>query len=295
MGRVFDIQRLSVHDGPGIRTTVFLKGCPLACPWCHNPEGLSEMIQLKYTGEKCILCGNCVEVCPKGVHRIDGNAHQVDFSSCTACGFCVSQCPSQALKLVGREMTAKEVVDLVARDEVFFGRDGGATFSGGECLTQPGFLLELLMETNARGYGTYIDTSGFAPWSAIERTLPWVDGFLYDVKAVTPELHRAMTGIDNRLILENLVRLQATFGGEIQVRTPLIREYNATMDEVRKIADFLAGLRIRGIRLMPYHVLGRSKRAQIGLPPGEVFASPSPDEMEAFRQLFLERGIAVLR
>lgn len=295
MGRIFDIQRLSVHDGPGIRTTVFLKGCPLACPWCHNPEGLSEMVQLKYADEKCILCGNCVEVCSMGVHRIDESAHQVDFSSCTACGLCVSQCPARALELVGREMTAKEVVDLVARDDVFFGRDGGVTFSGGECLMQPSFLLELLKESKTRGYSAFVDTSGFAPWSAIERILSWVDGFLYDVKAVTPELHRAATGVDNRLILENLVKLQASFDGEIQIRTPLVGAYNATMDEVRKIADFLVGLRISGIRLMPYHVLGRSKRAQIGLPSGEVFESPSPEEMKAFQQVFLERGIAVRR
>lgn len=293
LGIIFDIQRMSVHDGPGIRTTVFLKGCSLACKWCHNPESYRKAIQLQYLDEKCILCRRCQTLCPLGVHRIIDKAHLVDFQKCNNCGACVRECPSTALDFFGKEMTAQDVIDEAARDDLFFGEDGGLTFSGGEVLVQIPFLTQLLQTAKDKGYHTCVDTTGNAPFEKWAHILPLTDMFLYDVKAISPEIHKEGTGVDNSMILKNLKTLVQQ-GQRIQIRIPLIKEYNATVEEVTKMADFLHPLQIEGVTLMPYHVLGKSKRDMIGMEKGATLNPPTKEEMECFRNIFKERQITLI-
>ena len=200
---IFDIQRFSVHDGPGIRTTVFFKGCNLRCRWCHNPESWEAFPELERYPDKCIGCGRCVAACRHGACTADG----WDRTRCQRCGACAAACPSGAIRLAGREEPVEQVLATVLRDRDFYGADGGLTASGGECLLQPDFLEALLRGAKAAGITTAVDTAGCVPWARLERILDCTDLFLYDVKAVSPDLHRAMTGADNALILANLRRL----------------------------------------------------------------------------------------
>lgn len=293
MGIIFDIQRLSIHDGPGLRTTVFLKGCPLRCKWCHNPEGLSRKIQLKYMDEKCILCRKCIAVCSQKVHEIIHNMHMVDFEKCNVCGMCIKECPSTALELWGQEFTAQEVIRLVSSDEPFFGEEGGITFSGGEVMMQPEFLLEMLQEAKKHSYNTCVDTSGYTKWENIEKILPYTDCFLYDIKAYSEEIHMAGTGCSNQRILENFKRLVQE-QKKIYVRIPVIEEFNATTEEMGKIAGLLQEYPVMGVTLMPYHVLGRAKRSFIGMDLGTVYHAPSEKKMEEFQKLFLKHGVKLV-
>ncbi len=293
MGIIFDIQRMSVHDGPGIRTTVFLKGCPLRCLWCHNPEGCSRRIQLSYKQEKCIGCGLCEEVCKNAVHQVADGKHEVAFEKCTLCGGCIAECPAGALGTMGVELSAEEVIQKIKTDEIFWGKTGGVTFSGGEVLMQPEFLLELLKVSKKRGYHTCVDTSGYAPWEKLEAIAEYTDVWLYDIKAYTKEIHRKATGVDNQIILENLIRLGQR-QAEIYIRIPLIREVNAGREEVEKIADFLKEVPVKGVTLMPYHTLGRSKSEMIGEKMRKIFIPPKPEEMEAFKEMFRANGIRIV-
>lgn len=294
MGKIFDIQRISVHDGPGIRTTVFLKGCPLRCKWCHNPEGLDGKVQLKYLDEKCILCQRCRLVCGNAVHTFGENTHLIDFSACVACGNCVAECPSTALELVGEEISPSELVRQVCEDRVFFGEEGGLTLSGGEPMLQPEFVYETFCEAKKAGLHTCLDTSGYAKWENYEKILPVTDCILYDVKAYSADIHRSATGVDNQMIKDNLQKL-CGYGKTIYIRTPVVKGYNATQEEMQKIADFLKELPIVGITLMPYHTLGQSKYPMMGIKKyGEALAPPSEEEMEQYKKLFIERGIRVI-
>lgn len=294
MGKIFDIQRISVHDGPGIRTTVFLKGCPLRCKWCHNPEGLNGRIQLKYLDEKCILCQWCKMVCGNKVHTFGENTHLIDFSACIACGKCVAECPSTALELVGEEISPSKLVSQVCEDKVFFGQEGGLTLSGGEPMLQPEFVYEIFCEAKKAGLHTCLDTSGYAKWEKYERVLPVTDCFLYDVKAYSADIHRKATGVDNQIIKGNLRKL-CRYEKPVYIRTPVVNGYNATLDEMQKIADFLKGLPIVGITLMPYHTLGQSKYCMLGIKKYEgILTAPAEEEMEQYKKLFTERGIQVI-
>ncbi len=242
-GRIFDIQRFSVHDGPGIRTTVFMKGCPLSCAWCHNPEGLTDQIQLKYTANDCIDCGRC------GTKTLEN----------------VEKCPTGALAICGRDICSAELIDELLKDKVFYGSDGGVTFSGGECLLQADFVAEMLKACKSNGINTAIDTSGYVDFTEIERTLEHCDLYLYDVKMMDTELHRQYTGVDNELILENLYRLSA-LAKDIWVRVVLIPNISDTDENIYRLAEFLSSLpRRHTVTLIPYHPLGISKYQTLGL------------------------------
>lgn len=293
MGIIFDIQRMSVHDGPGIRTTVFMKGCPLRCKWCHNPEGESNKMQLSFTEDKCIGCKICQQNCPKNVHDFIGNKHFIQYQLCDVCGKCVKECPAEALSFFGRQLSAEEVMEEVAKDEIFFLKDGGVTFSGGEAFMQPQFLYDLLKKSKERGYHTCVDTCGYTQWENIERVLPYVDAFLYDIKAYSFSIHKEGTGVGNQIILDNLVRL-SSIKKDIYIRIPLIKEYNATLEEVVYIADFLKNLNIKGVTLMPYHVLGKSKYNMIGEKNEEILTAPSSEEMQEYKELFRQRNIKII-
>ena len=263
-GTVFRVQRFSVHDGDGIRTTAFFKGCPMKCLWCHNPEGICGAPQLAYLEERCVLCGRCAGVCAHGAHDFSQGRHGLKRSLCTLCGACAEVCPVEALRLVGRKMTAGEVVGQAAKDRPFYAGGGGLTCSGGECTMQPEFLYAVLAVAKEAGLNTAVDTCGAAPYMIFERILPFADAFLYDVKMITPQLHRAYTGTDNGLILRNYQRLQAA-GAKIDVRIPLIPSVNDTWLEVERIGEFLCDVgKPRTVKVVPYHSPGSGKYAQLG-------------------------------
>ena len=224
-GIVFGIQRLSIHDGPGIRTTVFLKGCNINCKWCHNPEGIPMQPLIGLNQERCVRCGACAAACPNGCHSIENGEHRFDRRACEACGKCVDACPVQALDLIGKRMTADEVMKVVLKDQKYYGEDGGVTLSGGEALMQKDFALELMRRCREHGIRIALETNGVHRKETYDAVMPYVDLFLYDYKATDPEVHKAYVGCDNRRILENLRYLHDS-GARVLVRCPIIPGVN---------------------------------------------------------------------
>lgn len=278
-GIVYDIQRLCVQDGPGIRTTVFLKGCPLRCQWCHNPESLSAAHQLIVRGHKCAACGACVAACPNGVHRIEDGAHLTDFSKCAQCGECLKVCCYDALELAGRQMTVQEAADSVETDRPYFAHGGGATLSGGEPLAQPAFATALAQELQARGISVCLETCGYAPAAVVEGIAPYIDIFLYDYKATDPGTHKRLTGVSNERILENLALLD-TLGKPVILRCPLVHGVNDSEDHLRGIAETAEKFScIKEVQLLPYHRIGETKRMQMGGEPSLPGVEPPTPEV----------------
>lgn len=267
---IFDIKHFAVHDGDGIRTTVFFKGCPLRCRWCHNPEGLSFAPETAFYSHKCTGCGACAAVCPQGAHRMENGMHVFDRARCSACGACARACPAGALALYGRRVSVEELLPELLEDEAFYASSGGGvTLSGGECLCQADFCAYLLKELKKNGISTAVDTGGFVPRRAIEAVMPYTDVFLYDVKAVEPMRHKAGTGADNALILDNL-RYLDSHGCASEIRFPSVPGY--TDGEEAAVRRFAAGLKhTRGVRVLAYHGYAASKYAALGktYPMGE--------------------------
>lgn len=298
-GVVFDIQRFSVHDGPGIRTTVFLKGCPLRCLWCHNPEGISPHPELMFFGYKCLGCQTCARVCPKGAITFGGGQGeggpgkelpQLDRKKCTGCGICVEACPSGAWRLVGQKITVEELISAVERDAILYDRSaGGVTFSGGEPLFQPDFLLSALKVCKERLIHTAVDTSGYAPWPLLEKIAPFVDLFLFDLKPMDEEEHQRYTGVSNRPIHENLRKLVET-GRAVVVRVPLIPGITDTERNVQALVAFLREIRngIQGVELLPYHDVAE-KYQRLGKTYGmPAISRPSAERLAELRARIAE-------
>ncbi|HSL23951.1 MAG TPA: glycyl-radical enzyme activating protein [Vicinamibacterales bacterium] len=282
-GRVFNIQRFSVHDGPGIRTTVFLKGCPARCPWCHNPESQSSRPELLTFPERCVSCGTCREVCRSGT----------DPARCIACGACAEACPADARQLAGRMMRASEVVEILARDRVFYEESGGGvTFSGGEPFAQPAFLGALLQASKEEGLSTALDTCGFTSRKLLLEIAPLVDLFLYDVKVLDPARHRDVVGIPLEPILRNLDALGAA-GATVWLRVPIVPAF--TDDEIalaRVARDLSVNPAIRRVNLLPYHATGSGKFRRLGRAYAlDRVAPPSPGRMEALAAIFRAQGM----
>lgn len=284
-GFISNIQQFSLDDGPGIRTTVFFRGCNLRCAWCHNPECIPFQAILRYNESVCIGCGACVQGCPQGCHAVDGGRHTIDRAACTGCGACASRCPAGALELNGRGYFEDELFERIEADAEFF-RDsgGGVTFSGGEPVLQNLFLSGILKRCRKAGFHTAVDTAGNVLWEMFETVLPDTDLFLYDVKFVTPEKHLAAAGVRNDKILRNLEEL-CRRGARIWVRVPLIPDFH-DMDEIQKIAAFLRDLTLERIELIPYHRYGVGKYAALGLPYTLSCKEPSPEWMGEARACF---------
>ncbi len=289
-GIVFNIMRFTVNDGPGIRTTVFLKGCPLHCLWCHNPEAISPQPELFIRADLCIRCGACLEACPHAAVRREDDMFVTAREVCRRCGCCVEACWSGARELVGREMTTEEVLEEVSRDTVFYDESrGGVTFSGGEPLLQHEFLASVLQGCRDRGIHTAVDTSGYAAPTVLDAVAEVADLFLYDFKLFDEERHRRFTGVSNRLILENLRRLTARKSSVI-VRVPLIPGINDDDENIRAIGEFVASLGgISEIDVLPYHETGLAKYGRLGRVYAlREVARPSPTRVEEVAALLCE-------
>ena len=281
-GIIFDIKRFSIHDGPGIRTTVFLKGCPLACWWCHNPESQIPEPELMFRANRCIRCGACMSVCAQGAISMDSDAMSTDVELCTLCGACVEVCYAEARELVGREMTVAQVMAQIERDVPFYDESGGGvTLSGGEPLFQRDFVLAFLQVCKEMEIHTALDTCGFSSWETLDRVREYVDLFLYDLKLMDSAKHRRFTGVSNEWILSNLQAL-SQWGHDIVVRVPIVPGVNDDDENVRRIGAFAAALpHLIRVDLLPYHRAGAEKYGrlhkayrlpEVGVPSGERMA-----------------------
>lgn len=292
---VTNIQRYCVHDGKGIRTTVFFKGCDLRCRWCHNPEDQRFKPELMFYSERCTGCGDCVSACPRKAVSIYEGVSQTDRSRCVACGKCAEVCVNVAREISGRRIPLDELVRKLERDMPFFeSSGGGVTLSGGEVMEQPfEYVLELAKRLSRKGISVNVDTCGHVAWERFEAIAPYVSTFLYDVKAITGELHRELTGVDNSLILSNLMRLGA-MGADVNIRIPVVDGGNDTDDEMGKLIDWLReNVPSSAVSLLPYHRAGTEKRARLGESAGEnAFAVPSAERMEQLRKRFIENGFS---
>ena len=283
---IFEIKRFAVHDGDGIRTTVFFKGCPLRCVWCHNPEGLEAQPQLAYFSHKCIGCGECVAYCRSGAHSFSADGeHIFDREKCVSCGKCTENCIGEALTLYGRTVTVEELLPLLLEDREFYENSGGGvTLSGGECLMQADFCEELLKALKAEGISTAVDTCGFVPRSVIERVAPYTDVFLYDLKAFDSEIHKKCTGAPNEAIIEN-IRYIYGLGKRIEIRVPYVPEYNSA--EMEKIADLLREMpNIVRVRVLPYHSYASHKYAALDIKNTLPTVIPTDGEVRDAEKLF---------
>jgi glycyl-radical enzyme activating protein len=265
-GTIFDIMKFAIHDGPGIRTTVFLKGCPLKCLWCHNPESQKREKEISFIPGKCIGCGWCFECCPQQAHVMQNGKHVLLRDRCVRCGVCAEKCYAKAIEVIGRDITVGEVLAEVLKDKPFYDNSGGGmTISGGEPMMQFEFTEALLRAAKEAGLHTCLDTSGFAPINNYLKLLDVVDIFLYDIKDTDPERHMKTTAVPLELILDNLKKLDAANGKTI-LRCPLVSGINADDDHLKKIAEIANTLtNVIAITLHPYHPLGKSKSERIGV------------------------------
>ncbi|MBU7032483.1 MAG: glycyl-radical enzyme activating protein [Theionarchaea archaeon] len=259
MGLIFDIKKYALHDGPGIRTTIFFKGCPLACPWCHNPEGKAAAPELMWSPDRCLHCSDCLEACPRKALSFTEDRLTVDCRACNGCGTCTASCTPHALEMVGTEKTVDDILKEIEKDVLFYDESGGGvTFSGGEPLMQTTFLKTLLHVCRDFGIHTAVDTCGFASPRDILKLAPDVDLFLYDLKVINNEKHTFLTGKSNELILQNLellIQQQST----LWVRYPVIPSYNESDEDIQDLGNFLTSLGVPTVTLLPYHAAGTHK------------------------------------
>ncbi|MBN2271672.1 MAG: glycyl-radical enzyme activating protein [Sedimentisphaerales bacterium] len=294
-GFVFDIKRYAIHDGPGIRTTVFFKGCPLQCRWCHNPESWKAAPEAALRTTRCKRCGQCVQLCKQGAISLDGDLPVTDPQKCTLCGECIEPCPGGAREIIGSQMTAGEVMAEIEKDVVFYDESGGgATFSGGEPLAQPEFLLALLNECRAKRIHTAVDTSCYAEEEVLDRVSEKADLFLCDIKHMSSEAHRQFTGVENTLILNNIRELSEA-GRQIIIRIPIIPNFNDDAANIKATAGFAASLPgVQRIDLLPYNRGGNEKARRLagGIELMQV-ETPNDQKMNAIAERLEKYGFRV--
>lgn len=295
-GTIFDIKKFAIHDGPGIRSTVFFKGCPLHCQWCHNPEGISPLREIMVFTGRCLKgCRDCLAACPRQALAKRRGTIVIDRSRCDACGACVAACPAEALQAAGREMSVDEIMAELEKDVPFYRESGGGvTVSGGEPLQQPAFLGELLAACRRRGMRVAVDTSGQAPFSAFEKILPLTGLFLFDLKVVDDARHQSLTGVSNRLILANLETLSRA-GAPLAVRIPLVPGGNDADRDLEQAAGLCAALPGRHpVHLLPYHrgYAGKLKRLGLGASLAAILP-PAAAAINRAKDIFLKYGLTV--
>jgi pyruvate formate lyase activating enzyme len=295
-GTIFDIKRYAIHDGPGIRTTIFLKGCSLRCQWCQNPEGQETDPEIILRSSRCAKeCNECVSVCPLAAISKDGNSVQIDKAKCDLCAKCEDVCVYEALEVVGREMTVQEVMDEIEKDKVFFDESGGGiTFSGGEPLVQKVFLEALIKEIRKKNIHVALDTSGYMSFEDLDRISDKVDLFLYDLKIVDEEKHEKYTGVSNKLILENLRKL-AEQGKPVVVRIPLISGINDDDQSIHMFVDYLQSLKsVKQINLLSYHKGGSEKHRRLRRERSpRTFQTPSDERIKEIKKILSDAGFSV--
>lgn len=304
---IFDIKRYAISDGPGIRIAIYFKGCPLRCAWCHNPESQSPKVQKLYTASKCIGAQDCIEVCPEDALNLTPNGIITNTEKCTLCGLCADACPSKAIEMSGKLYEPARLMEIIERERVHIEHsNGGVTFSGGEPLMFPDFLIGMLQLCGANGLHRAVDTCGYAPTKTLLEVAKHTDLFLFDLKLMNPVQHKKWTGKDNRLILENLVKLAET-GANINLRIPFIRNVNTNILEITKMAEFISGLPYKNrdsvpmlrdaapmVNILPYHNIasGKYKKLELKYYEGGM-DEPTDEEIQRAIELFHSFGIEV--
>ncbi|MCD6346647.1 MAG: glycyl-radical enzyme activating protein [Bacteroidales bacterium] len=292
-GLIFDVKPYSINDGPGIRITLFLKGCPLNCVWCHNPESISSHVQKMYSKNKCIGCGTCVDECPVNALTLTADGIVTDTDLCTLCGRCADVCPTLAIEMSGKQVTVDEMMVLIHKEvNTIDQSQGGVTISGGEPLMQSDFLIELLDAIGREGIHRAVDTTGMVKTETLLEVARRTDLFLYDLKSMDPEVHKKYTGVSNEKILSNL-KILADSGAKIIVRIPLIKGVNADEKNIRDTAEFVAGLPGEvPVNLLPYHDIARVKHEKLGQdyhPAG--YDEPDEEQIQRAIRIFKSHGI----
>ena len=294
MSLITNVQKFSIHDGDGIRTSVFFKGCPLKCEWCHNPETQRFEKEMQCDKEKCVGCGTCAKVCPNGAISMENGKPEMKKDACTFCGKCVNFCPIGIREIIGREYSVKELIKELMKDQMFYEESGGGvTLSGGEVMAMDiDYILAIAKELKRQDVTLTIDTCGYVPYEKFQAILPYVNTFLYDVKVMDPKLHKKYIGVDNQLILDNLIRLAAD-GARIYIRIPTIKEVNGNEKNMKETIAFLKEHDIHPaqINLLPYHDTGSGKYSKLDMEyKGTDLHAPEKEEMESFVRLFVESG-----
>lgn len=293
-GAIFNIQKFSIHDGPGIRTTVFFKGCPLRCLWCHNPESQNAKSEMLYDRRKCVLCRTCETVCPTKAIRLENDRMVTDMDKCVFCGKCITYCMYEARDTAGKEYTVDEVLKVVLQDRVFYKQSGGGvTVSGGEPLMQIDFAEELLRRLKEEGIHTAVDTCGAVSFDVLERIAKYTDLFLYDIKLMDDQKHKEYIGVSNKLIIDNLIKL-SKIHDNINIRMPIIEGINADNSHIKETLDLIKDLNIVKINLLPYHDIAKHKYYKLGRGyDEEKMSKPSDEKMNIYKEMIEKSGYKV--